>query len=641
MKGLIISIFAVGVLSCGFAEESSWRKPRTTRRYLHPPLAQNMFTLWNDGKIIRGDVVHHHDWSDWYYNLKSDVLWVLHGDKDEPFDFKEAENRLPRDGVPFHGLTWRKEGFEISLDAFCETGVRAPACFIRLEVKNDGSAKNGLPMAIMLRRMREYYAVKGSPDIYEPYDTQIDYFRNSEPLEYRQSTFTNTWKSSSAVVRAAQLPANVEWDHRRSALRFVAFPKPGEPFVITLTMGAHDGVARPEDWEAVKGETAAFWRVELDKINRLPQSVLNDPEKKRLVQNLTVQMLQCFSRPVGSDLILPRQGGLQRFVWPWDCKDMLTPLGLIGDFGKYIEGALDFYFREYSAEDGRIGPCKNDWVCNSGECLYSFARYCLDTDNRIVWKRHRDAAFRAFDWICAKRAETANDPKKGMPGLFPSACATDNPTPIQLWCFTDHSTFAGLKMFAKAAERFGDVRAAEVRREADSLQGVIAGIYKKFSDAAAGSDELRIPLTPDGNDDEFRKAGYFDLSQGLVLRMGLLYGYVPQTDVMKVYNWHLRNGKASPKGLCANHPPMKNLSDKHVWYTTSSEQHWYNCFKRIGRHDLAELVWNAVLKYSVTEEYYVGERYRDDNPWYFPWSPNASGSGRIILMMLNDNMFGK
>ena len=200
MRGLIFSTFAVVALFCGFAEESSWQKPRTTRRYLHPPLAQNMFTLWNDGKIIRGDVVHHHDWSDWYYNLKSDVLWVLHGEKDEPFDFKTAKNRLPKDGVPFHGLTWRKEGFEISLDASCETGVRAPACFIRLEVKNDGSAKNGLPMAIMLRRMREYYAVKGSPDIYEPYDTQIDYFRNSEPLEYRQSTFTNMWKSSSAIA---------------------------------------------------------------------------------------------------------------------------------------------------------------------------------------------------------------------------------------------------------------------------------------------------------------------------------------------------------------------------------------------------------------------------------------------------------
>ena len=42
----------------------------------------------------------------------------------------------------------------------------------------------------------------------------------------------------------------------------------------------------------------------------------------------------------------------------------------------------------------------------------------------------------------------------------------------------------------------------------------------------------------------------------------------------------------------------------------------------------------------MTEEYYVGERYRDDNPWYFPWSPNASGSGRIILMLLERSAGG-
>jgi hypothetical protein len=50
-------------------------------------------------------------------------------------------------------------------------------------------------------------------------------------------------------------------------------------------------------------------------------------------------------------------------------------------------------------------------------------------------------------------------------------------------------------------------------------------------------------------------------------------------------------------------------------------------------------VFDATVKYSVSDEYYVGERYRDDNPWYFPWSPNASGSGRIIRMLLNDSQF--
>ena len=639
-RSLVLASLSAAVL-CVFAGDGSWQKPRTTRRYLHPPLAQNMYTLWNDGKIIRGNVEHHHDWSDWYYNLKSDVLWVVHGEGDEPFDFKSARNRLPDDGTPFHGLSWKKGGLTVSLDAFCETGVRSPTCFLRLTVENDGTAKAALPMGIMLRRMREYYAVKGSPDVYEPYETQFGYFKNSEPLEFRESGFTNTWKSVSATVRAAVSTAGIEWDRRVSTLRFRPFPKPGKPFVLTLAMGANDGVARPEDWDFAKAKAEAFWKGELAKINRLPSAMRDDPEKLRLVKNLTVQMLQCFCRPVGSDLTLPRQGGLQRFVWPWDCKDMLAALGLIGDFGKYIEGALDFYFREYSAEDGRIGPFKNDWVCNSGECLYSLSRYCIDTGNRAVWNRHRDAAFRAFEWIRAKRAETAEDPAKGVPGLFPSACATDNPTPIQLWCFTDHNTLAGLKMFAKAAAHFGDVRAGDVREEADSLQGVIAGIYRKFSDAAAGSDELRIPLTPDGNDEAFRKAGYFDLAQGFVLRMGLECGYAPERDVMKVYDWHLRNGKATERGLCANHPSAKNLADKHIWYTTYSEQHWYDCFKRIGRDDLAKRVFDAIMKYSITDEYYVGERYRDDNPWYFPWSPNASGSGRIILMMLDGKMFGK
>ena len=627
-----------GVFIC-HADGGSWQRPRTTRRYLHPPLAQNMITLWNDGKIIRGDVVHHHDWSCNYKSLKSDVLWVLHGKDDEPFDFKAAENRQPRNGMPFHGLTWKKEGIKISIDAFCEAGVRSPTCFIRLTVENDGSAKAALPMAVMLRRMRECYAVRGSPDIYQTYISQVDFFRNAEPIEFVDTAFPNTWKSLTSVVRSVDLPEGVAWDGYTSALRFNAFPKTGEPLIITLTMGPHDGVARPEDWDLAKQQTESFWRKELEKINRLPKTVLDDPDKVRLVQNLTVQMLQCFSRPVKSDLTLPRQGGLQRFVWPWDCKDMLTALGLIGDFGTYIEGALDFYFREYSAADGRIGPFANDWVCNSGECLYSLARYCLDTNNRTVWNRHRAAAFRAFDWIRRKRAETAKDPHKGVPGLFPSGHATDNPTPIQLWCFTDHSTLAGLKAFAKASRYFGEARASEVQKEADSLQAVIGAIYRKFSEAAANGDELRIPLTPDGNDDEFRKAGYFDTAQGYVLRMGLACGYAPDSDVMKVYNWHLRNGKASEKGLCANHPPLSNLNDKHVWYTTSAEQHWYNCFKRIGRNDLAELVWQATLKYSVTEEFYVGERYRDDTPWYFPWSPNASGSGRIILMMLDDRMF--
>ena len=610
-------------------EQSSWESPRTTRRYLHPPMAECMFTLWNDGKVMRGEHLHRHDWSVEYGDLVADVLWVMHGAKDSAFDFKAAENIQPPDGMPFHGLAWRLGPLAVRMDAFCGTGGRKPPCFLRLTFSNGGGEAVREPVAVHLRRMKESLVVKGSPDLYEPYETQTGPFLAASPSGYNQCGDC-AWASESAVVRAEGLPPDAQWDG--AAIRFVAAPEPGRPLSITFSIAAPDCQAKPGDWDEAREKATAFWAGELAKINRLPPSLAADEESLRLVRRLTVQMLQCFCHPVGSDCVLPRQGGLQRYVWPWDCKCMLAALGRIGDFGEYVEGALDFYFREYATDEGRIGPFRNKWLCDTGECLHSLARYCIDTGRREVWAHHREAAMRAFDWI---RRIRATEPAPGcVAGLFPPGQATDNPRPTQLWCFTDMLTLDALGAFAEAARLFGDPSAGEIEAERDDLRGVLAGIYARFSNAAKDADELRLPLTPDGCDDALRKAGYFDTNQGYALHVGLANGFVPEGDVVKVYNWHLRSGKATPKGLCANHPPVKNQADKHVWYTTASDMYWHSNFLRIGRDDLAEKVLDATLRYAITAECYVNERYRDDTPWYSPWCPNASGSGRIILMLL-------
>ena len=627
-----VLLFVVTLLLLPAAAD--WEQPRTTRRYLHPPMADCMYTLWNDGKIMRGENRHRHDWKIGFNELMADVMWVFHGEDERPFDFKASENRLPENGIPFHGLTWREGGIVTDLDAFCETGLRTPSCFIRLTVRNAGNKAVREPYAVYLRRMQERNVVKGAPDIYMPYESQPEPFIYA-PLSTYKMVATNVWASEAATVRAEGLPEDSRWDGLKCAVRFAVALKPGQSMSVDFVMGANDGIARSCDRDAARERAEKFWRGELAKISRLPRKIRNNPKKFRLVQNLTVQMLQCFCHPVGSDIVIPRQGGLQRYVWPWDCRDMLVALGKIGDFGEYVEGALDLYFREYAMEDGRIGPFRNDWVCNTGECLRSLARYCIDTDNRRVWDRHRDAAMRGFDWMRRTRAESSSD-GKSLPGLFPVSWATDNPTPIQLWCFTDAMNLLGLMDFAEAARKFGDPRADEIAAERDGLRDAMAGIYQKFSRAAADKDELRIPLTPDGDDGAFRKAGYFDTNQAAILQVGLACGFVPKEDVLKVYNWCLRNGKASLKGLCANHAPRSDLDSNHYWYTTSSELLWQDCFLCIGRKDLADLVFDALMKYSLTTEYYVGERYRDDTPWYCPWSPNASGSGRIIQMMLRN-----
>ena len=43
---------------------------------------------------------------------------------------------------------------------------------------------------------------------------------------------------------------------------------------------------------------------------------------------------------------------------------------------------------------------------------------------------------------------------------------------------------------------------------------------------------------------------------------------------------------------------------------------------------------DACLRFALTDEFYVGERHHDANPWCYPCSPNASGSGRMVMTIL-------
>ena len=43
----------------------------------------------------------------------------------------------------------------------------------------------------------------------------------------------------------------------------------------------------------------------------------------------------------------------------------------------------------------------------------------------------------------------------------------------------------------------------------------------------------------------------------------------------------------------------------------------------------------STVRYSMTEEYYMVERYDSADPYFVPWSPNVSASGRLINMMLD------
>ena len=67
---------------------------------------------------------------------------------------------------------------------------------------------------------------------------------------------------------------------------------------------------------------------------------------------------------------------------------------------------VDFLFH-FAKPDGQIGPFGNGWAGETAYSIETLARHCLLTGDADCWRCHREAAFRGFGWIEAKRRETA------------------------------------------------------------------------------------------------------------------------------------------------------------------------------------------------------------------------------------------
>ena len=73
----------------------------------------------------------------------------------------------------------------------------------------------------------------------------------------------------------------------------------------------------------------------------------------------------------------------------------------------------------------------------------------------------------------------------------------------------------------------------------------------------------------------------------------------------------------------------------NVYYTGVSEICWIQAWKARGELEKAEAYLRGLLKYNITREYIVSERYSSVDPWFTPWQPNGSGAGRLNGFLLD------
>ena len=619
MKSKSYLLAAVAVLLAGVASAAvpRWEKPQTTRRYLHGPLSERLLTFWREGKLLFAENEHQPDWRLPYAQQSAHGAWLVRGDG-TPLDFKEAHLNVTQGGEPDHSQFWLDGGVRVTLSA-CAPFGRTPSLFARASFANEGGSPETCAFLVLLRNAPEVKLVHSGPDVYAIYEANVEKWLKLPAADWAREG--NTFRSGDRFVsfKPAEGVA-LSWDAEKGGVRFSVCLKPGETRQVDFTLGR--GGEPSIGYDAARQSMRNSWKAELSRIV-LPETAQQDEGRKTLVRHLAVQMLQCIAMPAnGADHVLPRQGGLQRLVWPGESLHVVIALDLLG-FSNYADAICDFYWSHCVRDSGEAGPFRNNWAGDTAYVLRMLSQHCVETRNTALWMRHASKAAKSLEWIKSKR---------GTDGLFPPMKSTDSASGMQHWGHTDLVNMKALEWYAKACDMFAEPNADAARAEWKDYRNAIVKVLDVWREKSKGKDELFLPITATGTrEEELVSQGFFYLHPSGFAASGFL----STEELVRLRRNLVRRGFANEKGLYMHHPSPVAVLGQHIWYTTWCEMQWMAAWMRAGRFDLAEQALDATLRFSVSREYIVGERYHDANPWYFPWSPNASGSGRIIRMLFD------
>ena len=594
-------------------------------------MSERMYTLWREGKIIfaGSDLAVNEE----YFDLVSAGMWFLHGKDNSQFDFRLTEMLQREDGIPVHAQKFKLGAFDFTLECFSDFGL-APRCFVEARVENSTAEEASETLSFLLRTAKEAELVFGAPDVYVPYAPDVNEW-------YKQNA---TWRAEGDTLtdgeRRIKMMGDIAFDFSEKTGIATARLNlaPGEVRVCRFAFDV--GEVGKFDYEAARAECISAWERELAKINKLPETILADGARVRMIKNLTVQLLQCFTRPRGHSFVLARQGGLQRQVWAYETMPVLEALWRIGDFDDYVEPIIEIYFNEFYNESGEITPFAIPWAMATANVLTSFGNYALYRGDREYFKKYADRAYRSFLWIKGKRLGAEEAAKDNLvAGLFPPMRSCDDEFVFQSWAITDTFNIRGLSALGEAFAAFGDERAAEILAERDDYLSVMRSCWRRHADKYP-EGSLTVPFSPSISDEvvsqKFSFSPYppfivecLDIDEDEVERIiatytergmtrGGLYDRMPDkiSDASTKYNLD-ENGKCL------------------VWYVANQEYLWFKYFLRHGMCERCLEILDCNESYAMSDEYYMQERYNQRNPYFNPWSPNASANGRTICMLMD------
>lgn len=616
-------------------KKSEWKRPFTVKRYLHPPLAEKLVTMWPDLRIVCGDI------TDSRYGGEAAGLRILAGDAFEPPNYELAKYEVNKEGIPLHAISYDMGEYTLRMESFC-SNARNPSIFMKVSVVNPKLWTVSGQLALMLRTDLEPVLAGSSADGYTEFDDAIGSWGFVSPTWKHEGELLTDDKYQLRLQDIQQL--KMEWQgdkkgepwHRRHILKFGFVLQPGDEASFTAVLV--NGTAHAFNYEAEKAGMLTFWRNELARIRVYPAK--SSANEATMYRTLVAQNLQMFCYPIGQDYVLPRQGGMQRAIWPTEAVEFLIALDRIGDFQRYTDTSYELFFNLLQLKEGQDAgrihnfPGSEDWANITGAAVWGVARHML-TGGDSVYKKYRDSALLAFQWMERQRSLVVEG---SIPGIFPPMQATDwGDTEYQAWCFTDAVNLIGYQWLADALAYFNDPLAAEVRAAYEDYMVCLEAILADEVANNRREGEILISNRAGHIMPDPPLGAYTGDGPAHLIRSGVIK---PNSETADLVENYFRNRGLMRNGLTGlmNDGQLKQGASSdpwagHTWYVSTPDYCWFEHWLRSGNRDKALETLKAQLKYGLTEEYYAMERYADNDPYFVPWMPNASANGRLIMML--------
>lgn len=601
---------------------ATWQRGVTAKKYLQPPCSESLVTLWPDAKIVIGTVYGVGDEQPLSCGLR-----FFRGDIPTGLPREETVQSAREDGIPVHSIQRRTERCFFGVEAFCDI-QRRPDVYIKVTLDNQSGMNAEEHLTLMLKQGKENLLTGSDDDGYCPYiSDSAPWFALPCEAGYENGVLALDNGECRLSVNGESFYGN------GSGMLRLDFSVPAkEKREIFLAFGPTAPASF--DYYAEREKAENFWRSELAAIKHLPAS--DDPEIGVICRNFTAQFLQLFACPRGHDYVLPRQGSMQRLIWPSEDMPVVEAMSKMGDFSKYLRPVMDTYFSLLQQPDGQIVNFGIPWASVTGCCLFAFACYTRNNDDREYFEKYRQNALRGLRWIEKTRHSTDGDPRY-FGGLFPPMRSCDYEQPgAQCWTQTDSLNLTGCYELEKAFRHFGGEGVEETAAVVAGYRQAYIDIIKPYCEGR--TQPFTFPVDP--HDDPVREKEYEngvaphrEMGTPMILSLGVVdeSGNIPAL---------LEEGCRAVHGF--ERGLTWRLADRGVyrdgrmmWYGSYTDFEWFKYYMRSGQREKAKQVLDAQLLYIMTPEYYMMERYDETNPYYVPWLPNGSANGRTILMMFD------